>query len=135
MATIALRLPTTRTGERPLPHGQCYVLFKDGFCTAELVLREKVRAEARKANAGGVQTCSLPELLGRPTEELIAFGPQSVRVYEEEAIRRFNRKEFAIFVDGIEIKSLAQIVELTRQTAIAFELPRRKEEPELEQVA
>jgi hypothetical protein len=125
MATIALRVPTTRTGiAHPLPNGQCYILFERGFCTAELLIKEKVRAEARKANAGGVQTCSLPELLGREPDELIAFGPQSVASYEMHAIKRFNNRDYLLFVDGIQILSPGQVVELSRTTSITFELPK-----------
>ena len=63
MPTIALRVPTVAPGQAALPSGQCYILFPRGPITARELIAEKVRAELRKARAGGMLTTSLPMLL------------------------------------------------------------------------
>ena len=118
MATIALRVPTVLPGQAVLPNGQCYILFTRGPIAVRDLIAEKVRAELRKARAGGMVTTSLPLLL--PDGAQIGFGPLDEQLAIVQAWRAFTGGEFLLLCDGRPLVELDEVVELTRQTALLF---------------
>lgn len=118
MATIALRVPTALPGQAILPNGQCYILFTRGPITVRALIAEKVRAELRKARAGGMSTTSLPLLL--PDDAQIGFGPLDEQLAIAQACRAFTVGHYLLLCDGRPLVDLNETVELTRQTALLF---------------
>jgi hypothetical protein len=118
MATIALRVPTALPGQAVLPNGQCYILFPRGPITARELIAEKVRAELRKARAGGMSTTSLPLLL--PVGAEIGFGPLDEQLAIAQACRSFTAGHYLLLYNGRPLVDLDEEVELTRQTALLF---------------
>lgn len=118
MAKIALRVPTTLPGQAVLPHGQCYILFTRGPISARELIAEKVRAELRKARAGGLTATSLSLLL--PAGAQIGFGPLDEQLAIAQACRAFTAGLFLLLYDGRPLVDLGETVELTRQTGLLF---------------
>ncbi|HEX6289228.1 MAG TPA: hypothetical protein VFZ66_08560 [Herpetosiphonaceae bacterium] len=118
MATIALRVPTVLPGQAVLPSGQCYILFTRGPITARALIAEKVRAELRKARAGGMCTTSLALLLPNGAE--IGFGPLDEQLAIAQACRSFSAGQYLLLYDGRPLVDLDEAVELTRQTTLLF---------------
>lgn len=134
MATIALRVPTAFPGQAVLPNGQCYILFSRGPISVRALIAEKVRAELRKARAGGMVTTSLPLLL--PEDAQIGFGPLDEQLAIAQACRGFTAGHYLLLCDGRPLVELDEMVELTRQTALLFvHVPASiitRQEPEVE---
>lgn len=118
MPTIALRVPTALPGQALLPSGQCYILFPSGVITTRDLIAEKVRAELRKARAGGMVTTSLPLLL--PDGAHIGFGALDEQLAIAQACRAFTAGLFLLLCDGRPLVELNEQVELNRQTALLF---------------
>lgn len=118
MPTIALRVPTAMPGQAILPHGQCYILFPCGEVSASELIAAKVRAELRKARAGGMSTTSLPLLL--PDGAHIGFGPLDEQLAIAQACRAFTAGLFLLLCDGRPLVELDEQVELARNTALLF---------------
>ena len=118
MPTIALRVPTALPGQAILPNGQCYILFGSGPITTRSLIAEKVRAELRKARAGGMATTSLPLLL--PEHAQIGFSVLDEQLAIAQACRAFGEGRFLLLCDGRPLVDLDETVELTRQTALLF---------------
>jgi hypothetical protein len=118
MATIALRVPTALPGQAILPNGQCYILFTRGPISVRALIGEKVRAELRKARAGGMSTTSLPLLL--PEDAQIGFGPLDEQLAIAQACRAFTTGCYLLLYNGRPLVELDEIVELTRQTSLLF---------------
>jgi hypothetical protein len=118
MATIALRVPTAVPGQSVLPNGQCYILFNRGPITTRELIAEKVRAELRKARAGGMGTSSLPLLLPEGAE--IGFGPLDEQLAIAQACRSFVAGHYLLLYNGRPLVDLDEEVELTRQTSLLF---------------
>lgn len=118
MPTIALRAPTALPGQPILPNGQCYILFASGPISARELIAEKVRAELRKARAGGMATTSLPLLL--PDHARIGFSLLDEQLAIAQACRAFTAGRFLLLCDGRPLVELDETVALTRQTALLF---------------
>ena len=118
MPTIALRVPTAIPGQAILPNGQCYILFPSGMITTRELIAEKVRAELRKARAGGMITTSLPLLL--PDGANIGFGPLDEQLAVAQACRAFTAGLFLLLCDGRPLVELDEQIALNRQTALVF---------------
>lgn len=118
MATIALRVPTTRPGQAVLPNGQCYILLPRGPITVRHLIAEKVRAELRKARAGGIETCSLALLL--PDGSQIGFGPLDEQLAIVQACRAFGEGFFLLLYNGRPLVDLDEQVDLQRTTSLLF---------------
>ena len=118
MATIALRVPTALPGQAVLPNGQCYILFTRGPITVRALIAEKVKAELRKARAGGMVTTSLPLLL--PEDAQIGFGPLDEQLAIVQACRAFSSGYFLLLFDGRPLVDLDEAVELSRTTSLLF---------------
>lgn len=131
MATIALRVPTAMPGEAILPNGHCYILFARGPITVRELIAEKVRAELRKARAGGMTASSLPLLL--PPDATIGFGPLDEQLAIAQAQRCFNEGRFLLLYDGRPLVDLDETIELERRTSLLFvHVPERAAVQELE---
>jgi hypothetical protein len=118
MATIALRVPTALPGEAALPNGHCYILLPRGPITVRDLINEKVRAELRKARAGGMDATSLPLLL--PPGAPIGFGPLDEQLAIAQAQRSFADGRYLLLCDGRPLVELDETIELTRRTALLF---------------
>ena len=118
MPTIALRVPTAMPGQAILPNGQCYILFPCGEISARELITAKVRAELRKARAGGMSTTSLPLLL--PDGAQIGFGPLDEQLAIAQACRAFASGLFLLLCDSRPLVELDEQVELARDTALLF---------------
>lgn len=118
MTTIALRVPTAMPGEETLPNGHCYILFRRGPITVRDLIAEKVRAELRKARAGGSAATSLPLLL--PPGAAIGYGPLDEQLAIAQAQRSFNQGRYLLLCDGRPLVDLDESIELTRRTALLF---------------
>lgn len=118
MATIALRVPTALPGQAILPSGQCYILFQAGPITVRELIAEKVRAELRKARAGGITTTSLPLLLPEGTK--FGFGTLDEQLAIAQATRSFTSGGYLVLYDGRPLVDLDEPIELNRHTALMF---------------
>lgn len=118
MATIALRVPTVVPDRAYLPGGHCYILFGESKITVRELIAEKVRAELRKARAGGEHTSSLALLL--PPSAQIGYGPLDEQLAIAQACREFTLGHFLLLLDGQPLVDLDQALELTRRTDIVF---------------
>jgi hypothetical protein len=118
MATIALRVPTVLPDRDNLPGGHCYILFPEQTITVRELIAEKVRAELRKARAGGAETSSLPLLM--PDGQMVGFGPLDEQLAIAQAWRGFATSHFLLLCDGRPLADLDETLTLSRRSAIAF---------------
>jgi len=118
MSTIALRVPTRLPDRVLLATGQCYILFEAGPISVRALIAEKVRAELRKARAGGIAITSLPLLLA--TDLPIGLSPRD----EQRAILRaeelFSECHYLLLHNGLPLVDLDEQVVLTRQSSVQF---------------
>ena len=118
MATLALRCPTIDTNHKPVAGGHPYILFsRSPICLRELI-EEKVRAELRKARAGGPKASSLTDLIGDHTHASEAYAVILAK-------RAFEYGVYDVVVDGVRKASLDDVIHLTRRTGIAFVVAER----------
>lgn len=124
MSTIALRIPTVEADAgngqdfRVVAGGHCYMLFSEPRITVRELVTEKVKAEVRKAHAGGIHTASLDRLTGHghPTFD----GPLDEQLLVANAHKMFREGTWTLLVDGHTCLSLDEQIELTRRTCIQF---------------
>lgn len=116
MATIALRVATVTADQPQLASGHCYIIFSDPTITVRFLIQEKVRAELRKARAGGESTSSLNLLIGNTPGN----GPLDEQMATEQAMTAFRRGTYLILVDGKPMVDLDAVISLTRRTGIVF---------------
>ena len=121
MATIALRVPTVTPEEANLPGGHCYILFPEPTITVRELIAEKVRAELRKARAGGVHTSSVALLLPHGTEA--GYGPLDEQLAIAQACRGFTLGQYLLLCDGRPLVDLDEPIALTRRTGLVFLFP------------
>ena len=121
MATIALRVPTVTADDANLPGGHCYILFPEPTITVRELIAEKVRAELRKARAGGAHTSSLSLLLPHGSE--VGYGPLDEQLAIAQACRAFTLGEYLLLCDGRPMVDLDELVSLTRRTGLVFLCP------------
>ncbi len=124
MATIALRVPTVVPDQANLPGGHCYILFPEPTITVRELIAEKVRAELRKARAGGAHSSSLALLLPEGTE--IGYGPLDEQLAIAQASRSFMEGDYLLLCDGRPMVDLDETVSLSRRTALVFLCPSRE---------
>ncbi len=124
MATIALRVPTVVPDQANLPGGHCYILFPEPTITVRELIAEKVRAELRKARAGGAHSSSLVLLLPEGTE--IGYGPLDEQLAIVQASRSFMEGDYLLLCDGRPMVDLDETVSLSRRTALVFLCPSRE---------
>ena len=124
MATIALRVPTVVPDQANLPGGHCYILFPEPTITVRELIAEKVRAELRKARAGGAHSSSLALLLPEGTE--IGYGPLDEQLAIAQACRSFMEGDYLLLCDGRPMVDLDETVSLSRRTALVFLCPSRE---------
>ena len=124
MATIALRVPTVVPDQANLPGGHCYILFPEPTITVRELIAEKVRAQLRKARAGGAHSSSLALLLPEGTE--IGYGPLDEQLAIAQASRSFMEGDYLLLCDGRPMVDLDETVSLSRRTALVFLCPSRE---------
>src|SRR3954451_9738133 len=107
MATIALRVPTVVPDQANLPGGHCYIVFPEPAITVRELIAEKVRAELRKARAGGPHTSSLSLLL--PGRGEIGLGPLDEQLAIAQATRAFSIGHYLLLCDGRPMVELEEI--------------------------
>lgn len=118
MTTIALRVPTVVPDRTHLPGGHCYILFPESTITVRDLIAEKVRAELRKARAGGEHTSSLALLLPEHTQ--IGYGPLDEQLAIAQACREFTLGHFLLLHNSQPLVELDETLELTKRTGIVF---------------
>jgi hypothetical protein len=128
MATIALRVPTVVPDQDNLPGGHCYILFTEPTVTVRELIAEKVRAELRKARAGGAHTSSLALLL--PEGVQVGYGPLDEQLAIAQAAREFVEGRYLLLYDGRPLVDLDEKLSLTRRTGLVFLCPRELAGPE-----
>jgi len=121
MATIALRVPTVMPDRANLPGGHCYIVFPEPAITVRELIAEKVRAELRKARAGGAHTSSLALLL--PDGKPVGYGPLDEQLAIAQACRGFTLGHYLLLCDGRPLVDLDEPLSLTRRTGIIFLCP------------
>ena len=124
MATIALRVPTVVPDQANLPGGHCYILFPEPTITVRELIAEKVRAELRKARAGGAHSSSVALLLPEGSE--IGYGPLDEQLAIAQACRSFTLGQYLLLCDGRPLVDLDETVSLSRRTALVFLCPSRE---------
>jgi hypothetical protein len=125
MATIALRVPTVVPDRANLPGGHCYIVFPEPAITVRELISEKVRAELRKARAGGPHTSSLSLLL--PGRSEIGLGPLDEQLAIAQAMRGFTLGHYLLLCDGRPMVDLEEVLTLTRRTNLLFLCPNVEE--------
>lgn len=125
MATIALRVPTVVPDQANLPGGHCYIVFPESAITVRELISEKVRAELRKARAGGPHTSSLALLL--PGGNEIGNGPLDEQLAIAQATRGFTLGHYLLLCDGRPMVDLDEVVMLSRRTGLLFLCPNAEE--------
>jgi hypothetical protein len=125
MATIALRVPTVVPDRANLPGGHCYIVFPEPTITVRELISEKVRAELRKARAGGPHTSSLSLLL--PGGREIGLGPLDEQLAIAQAMRGFTLGHYLLLCDGRPMVDLDEVMLLTRRTGLLFLCPNAEE--------
>ncbi len=125
MATIALRVPTAVPDQANLPGGHCYILFPEPAITVRELIAEKVRAELRKARAGGTHTSSLALLL--PDGAQVGHTPLDEQLAIAQAMRGFTNEHYLLLCDGRPLVDLDEQLTLTRRTGIVFLCHRHEE--------
>ena len=118
MATIALRVPTVVPDQANLPGGHCYILFPESSILVRELVTEKVRAELRKARAGGAHTSSLELLL--PDGVQVGTTPLDEQLAIAQACRGFTDGHYLLLCDGRPLVDLDERLTLTRRTGIVF---------------
>ncbi len=118
MPAIALRVPTVAPEQPNLPGGHCYILFPEPTITARELIGEKVRAELRKARAGGPHTSSIDLLLPEATQ--IGTTPLDEQLAVAQACRAFVSGHFLLLCDGRPLVDLDERLTLTRRTGLVF---------------
>ena len=121
MATIALRVPTVMPDRANVPGGHCYIVFPEPAITVRELIAEKVRAELRKARAGGAHTSSLSLLL--PDGKPVGYGPLDEQLAIAQACRGFTLGHYLLLCDGRPLVDLDEPLSLTRRTGIVFLCP------------
>ena len=121
MAAIALRVPTVVPDQPSLPGGHCYILFPEPTITVRELIAEKVRAELRKARAGGPQTTSIHLLL--PEGAPAGYGPLDEQLAIAQACRAFVVGHYLLLCDGRPMVELDEVMALTRRTNLIFLQP------------
>jgi hypothetical protein len=117
VTTIALRVPTTDHLKTPLAGGHCYILFPESTITVGELIAEKVRAEMRKARAGGHHQSSLSILLG---SDITGLGPIDEMLHIGQARRRFAEGHIILSVDNVPVNDLDHVITLSKRTMLAF---------------
>jgi hypothetical protein len=118
MAVIALRVPTAVPDQANLPGGHCYILFPEATISTRELIAEKVRAELRKARAGGAHTSSLALLL--PDGSPAGHTPLDEQLAIAQAWRGFTSGHYLLLCDGHPLVDLDEALTLTRRTGIVF---------------
>ena len=118
MATIALRVPTVTPEDANLTGGHCYILFPEPTITVRELIAEKIRAELRKARAGGLHTSSVSLLV--PEGMPVGFGPLDEQLAIAQAWRSFNLGDYLLLCDGRPLVDLDETLTLTRRTGLVF---------------
>ncbi len=118
MAAIALRVPTVVPDQPNLPGGHCYILFPEPTITVRELIAEKVRAELRKARAGGEHTTSLGLLL--PEGAQIGHTPLDEQLAIAQATRGFSAGDYLLLCDGRPLVDLDETLVLNRKTGLVF---------------
>lgn len=118
MATIALRVPTVVPDQANLPGGHCYILFPEPAIFVRELVAEKVRAELRKARAGGEHTSSLQLLL--PDGVQVGPTPLDEQLAIAQACRGFTEGHYLLLCDGRPLVDLDETLTLTRRTGLVF---------------
>ncbi len=118
MATIALRVPTVVPDQANLPGGHCYILFPEPAISVRELIAEKVRAELRKARAGGVHTSSLALLL--PPDAEIGYTALDEQLAIAQACRSFTLGQYLLLCDGRPMVDLDETIALNRRTGLVF---------------
>jgi hypothetical protein len=126
MATIALRVSTTDHQRRVLTGGHCYLVLSDPTITVHDLLDEKMRAELRKARAGGQHVSSIESLLGHPVSNV--FGPLDQQLACAEIVNRFMHGDILLSVDGTIVDAIDHVIQLRRGIEILFIIPARVEQ-------
>jgi len=121
MATIALRVPTVVPEQPNLLGGHCYIVFPEPIISVRELIAEKVRAELRKARAGGAHTSSVALLL--PEGSAVGYGPLDEQLAIAQAWRGFTGGHFLLVCDGKPMIDLDENMTLNRRTSIAFLCP------------
>ena len=121
MPTIALRVPTVVPDQTNLLGGHCYIVFPEPSITVRELITEKVRAELRKARAGGAHTSSLSLLL--PDGKPVGYGPLDEQLAIAQACRGFMTGHYLLLCDGRPMIDLDESLSLTRRTGIVFLCP------------
>ena len=124
MPTVALRVPTVVPDKANLPGGHCYILFPEPTITVRELIAEKVRAELRKARAGGAHSSSLSLLLPPGTE--IGYGPLDEQLAIAQACRSFTLGHYLLLCDGRPMVDLDETLTLNRRTTLVFLCPSRE---------
>jgi hypothetical protein len=118
MATIALRVPTAVPDQPNLPGGHCYILFPEATITARELIAEKVRAELRKARAGGEHTSSISLLL--PDGAPMGYTPLDEQLAIAQGWRAFVSGYYLLLCDGRPLVDLDETITLNRRTGLVF---------------
>ena len=118
MATIALRVPTVVPDQANLPGGHCYILFPEPAISVRELIAEKVRAELRKARAGGMHTSSLALLLPAGVE--IGYTALDEQLAIAQACRNFTLGQYLLLCDGRPMVDLDETIALNRRTGLVF---------------
>jgi hypothetical protein len=121
MATIALRFPSTDHNGQVMRGGHCYLVFVENEVTVRDLLVEKVRAEYRKARAGGIATSTLRQIFH--TTFVDQDNPLGEQLHCAQILSRFGYGDVVLMVDGKAATSLDQVVELNRRTGLSLVIP------------
>ncbi len=124
MATIALRVPTVVPEQANLPGGHCYILFPEPTITVRELIAEKVRAELRKARAGGLHASSVSLLL--PAGSEIGYSALDEQLAIAQACRSFTLGQYLLVCDGRPMVDLDETITLNRRTGLVFLCPTRQ---------
>lgn len=119
MPTIALRVPTVVTSQPNLPGGHCYMIFAQSRISVRDLISEKVRAELRKARAGGPATSTAHLLTGHE----VGHGPLDEQLAIAQATRAFEAGDWLLLNDGHPLTDLNEEIVLTRRTGLMFLVP------------
>ncbi len=118
MPAIALRVPTVVPEQPHLPGGHCYILFPEATITVRELISEKVRAELRKARAGGAHASSIDRLL--PDAAEVGPTPLDEQLAIAQACRAFTTGYYLLLCDGRPLVDLDESITLSRRTGLVF---------------
>lgn len=119
--TIALRTPTVVPDRATYSQGHCYILFAADAITVKDLIAEKVRAELRKARAGGWHVSSVKDLVLDTCT--LGFGPLDEQIAIRSAHLAFLEGRYMVVVNNAPMVDLNATVVLTKQTVLAFVIP------------